>query len=583
MTAVPPGWSTALVSDLGVPNEQAVMTGPFGSHMRSSEFSSTGVPVLTIGCLTEAGISLEKASYLPEKKAEPLARYRLCEGDMLFSRMASVGRAGFVTADLEGALFNYHLMRLRLDSSVYHPQLFLAFVRGAPQVRTYLDDVNHGATRDGINTEQLLRMPVLVPPVNEQGRIVAKLDAIFDQTRAAKVRLERLPALLKKLKRSILAAAFRGDLTKDWRAAHPDVEPADVLLDGVRKRRCEGWGDQRKAIHINDEVQGLFELPSTWRWQRFDQLATSLRGGTSTRAENTESPWPILRSSAVRHGEIDFDDVRYLPSVEPETDADLVRKGDLLFTRLSGTLEYVGNCAIVREPPARPTYYPDRIFRAQVDDAVSAEFVELAFSVRLLRGALENSAKSTAGHQRISLSDLREFILPIPPRDEQKEISRLTNAALREIAGIRLHIEQAQGLSTRCEQAGLAKAFRGELVPQDPTEEPASVLLDRIRAARAAKPEQPQRGRGQRGDHTTMTETPPMLTGNGHAANGHHDDSLDLVIAIFQSERRLTATAIAKATGLDTSAVKKALKSLVEAGQVRVEGTTRSTAYEWTV
>ena len=340
-----------------------------------------------------------------------------------------------------------------------------------------------GSTRLKLTAGALARVPVALPPLNEQWRIVEKLDAIFEQTRAAKARLERLPGLLDKLKRSILAAAFRGDLTADWRATHPDVEPASALLSGLQERRRS----ERSKRHDHDEaIDGLFTVPSTWEWSRFADIASDLRGGTSTRAENAESQWPVLRSSAVRQGKIDFSDVRYLASGHEEVDADLVRTGDLLFTRLSGTLEYVGNCAVVDVPPERPTYYPDRIFRAQLDSSfLCADFVALAFSVQSLRGALETAAKSTAGHQRISLSDLREFVLPVPPFAEQKEIARRTRAVLEAVSEMGSRLERSHVRLTNLEQGALAKAFRGELVAQDPTDEPTATLIERLRATDA--------------------------------------------------------------------------------------------------
>ena len=90
--------------------------------------------------------------------------------------MASVGRAGLASSSLVGAIINYHLMRLRLSPAVIHPDYFLAYVRGAKTVREYLRHVNHGATRDGINTEQLLSMPVALPPYPEQLRILAEVE-----------------------------------------------------------------------------------------------------------------------------------------------------------------------------------------------------------------------------------------------------------------------------------------------------------------------------------------------------------------------------------------------------------------------
>ena len=132
------------------------------------------------------------------------------------------------------------------------------------------------------------------------------------------------------------------------------------------------------------------------------------------------------------------------------------------------------------------------------------------------------------------------------------------------------------------EQAALAKAFRGELVTQDATDEPASVLLDRIRAARAEELGQPRRGRGPRGDDGPTVEEDNSIASGGQTTNGAHDPSLDLVAASFQADGRLTATAIAEATGLDAAAVKAAIKALVDAGQVRVHGRARGTTYEWT-
>lgn len=113
----------------------------------------------------------------------------------------------------------------------------------------------------------------------------------------------------------------------------------------------------------------------------------------------------------------------------------------------------------------------------------------------------------------------------------------------------------------------MTKAFRGELVPQDPTDESAPILTDQIRAARAAEPERPRRGRGPRRDDAAVAEAVSTATTNGHATNGRRDESVDLVVGVFQIDRRLTATAITEATGLDASTVKNALRILVDGGQ----------------
>lgn len=128
---LPKGWSYASVSQVGATDEQAVLTGPFGTNLGRGDFIEDGIPLLTISCLTDRGIRLDKALFVSQSKAKELQRYRLKSGDLLFSRMASVGRAGIVGPDLEGALFNYHIMRLRLNDAKVLPKFFTGYVRGA--------------------------------------------------------------------------------------------------------------------------------------------------------------------------------------------------------------------------------------------------------------------------------------------------------------------------------------------------------------------------------------------------------------------------------------------------------------------
>jgi type I restriction enzyme, S subunit len=231
---LPTGWAWATVEQLGIGEEQTVLTGPFGTQLAREDFAQAGVPVLTIGCLTEAGVTLDRAMYVQERKAKQLDRYRLRTGDLLFSRMAAVGRAEYVTAELSAALFNYHIMRLRLDESAVNPAYFIAYVRGAATVTSYIRDVNHGATRDGINTEQLLSLPVALPPLREQRRIVTQLECVL--SKVEKHRSDTHAALRHsdRLRQSILKQAFSGKLVPQ----DPNDEPASVLLERIRAERA---------------------------------------------------------------------------------------------------------------------------------------------------------------------------------------------------------------------------------------------------------------------------------------------------------------------------------------------------------
>jgi type I restriction enzyme S subunit len=311
LAELPKGWHYKTVREIGAAGEQPVLTGPFGTNLGRSDFIETGVPLLTIGCLTQGGINLDKALFVSEEKAQELSRYRLKEGDLLFSRMASVGRAGLVPKWLEGALFNYHIMRLRLDESRIDTRLFINYVRGAKQVRDYLKAVNHGATRDGINTEQLLGLPVAVPPIGEQRQIVAELEKQFSRLDEAVANLQRVKANLKRYKASVLKAAVEGRLVETEaslaRREGRTCETGEQLLQRILEERRAKWVGRGKWKAPESPAADT-TLPEGWTWASVDQLADVGTGATPKRDKaaywnDDDVPW--VTSSVVNGDYVD--------------------------------------------------------------------------------------------------------------------------------------------------------------------------------------------------------------------------------------------------------------------------------------
>jgi len=227
---LPEGWVWASVKQLGALGEQPVLTGPFGTKLGRSDFIESGVPVLTIGCLTDRGLSMEKANFVSDEKAADLSRYRVESGDLLFSRMATVGRADLVSPRFEGAIINYHLMRLRLASEAIDPAYFISYVRGSGTVVDYLEKINHGVTRPGINTKQLLGMPVALAPLIEQHRIVAEVERRLSVVQELEKQVEAALRRAERLRQAVLKRAFEGRLVPQ----DPADEPASALLARIR-------------------------------------------------------------------------------------------------------------------------------------------------------------------------------------------------------------------------------------------------------------------------------------------------------------------------------------------------------------
>lgn len=205
-------WSMHRLRDLATSTDQAVLTGPFGTALGRRDFASAGIPVLTVGSLKRDGIEPDEGSYVEAVKADQLGRYRVRTGDILFSRMATVGRAAVVPDELDGALINYHLMRLRLDSERLDPHFLVAFIRGSMEVREYLRNVNHGATRPGINTKELLELPIVAPAVDDQRRIMAAVEARVSSINHLEQDIRGAQARAQQLSASLWAAAFSGGL-----------------------------------------------------------------------------------------------------------------------------------------------------------------------------------------------------------------------------------------------------------------------------------------------------------------------------------------------------------------------------------
>lgn len=318
--------------------------------------------------------------------------------------------------------------------------------------REYLSQIGAAAAGIGmanVNAKKLGSIRLPLPPLNEQRRIVAKIEALMARSARAREALDAIPALLDRYRQSVLAAAFRGDLTADWRERHPDVEPAST---------------QYLADLISDPI----------------------RNGLSVRGTDTPPGMPALRLSALRSSLIDMEDVRYLQVGDVRAGRYLLREGDVLISRGNGTRSLVGRSSLVSSVP-RPTIFPDTAFRVRIDPLIAdPAWLALVWNALQVRAQIERRAKTTAGIWKVSQADLATVMLRTPPLKEQQEIVIRVNLAFTLIDVVEQWVSQSTDRLAVLDQSILAKAFRGELVPQDPNDEPASVLLARIKAERAA-------------------------------------------------------------------------------------------------
>ncbi len=318
---------------------------------------------------------------------------------------------------------------------------YLAYALRANEREILHNCAKEGTTVASVETEKLESFRFPLPPRPEQERIADKLDSLLARVDACRQRLDHVPAILKRFRQSVLSAATGGDLTRDWREA----------------RGLPDWTTE-EALSVCEKVQS---------------------GGTPRLGFTTEGV-PFLKVYNIVDQQVAFD---YRPQfVSPSLhhgalSKSIARPGDVLMNIVGPPL---GKVAIV--PDTHPEWNVNQaitLFRP--GSRVTSEWLYLVLCEGSNVRAITHDMKGTVGQVNISLSQCRAFEFPVPSIQEQEEIARRASGLLESADLLMQRVETASETLNMIGRGVLAKAFRGELVPQDPNDEPASELLARLR------------------------------------------------------------------------------------------------------
>lgn len=393
----------------------------------------------------------------------------------------------------------------------------------------------NGTTRLKLTQAAMRRLPIRLAPLNEQRRIVAKIEELFSDLDAGVAALERIRANLKRYRAAVLKAAVEGKLSQAWRAKQVDaasrrvgsecaetgsvasvkatrqdaastLEPATKLLERILTERRQKWeqtqlakfaaagktppkGWREKYIEpAAPDTSALPELPQGWCWARIEQLLTRSEYGTSVKCDYGAIGPPVLRIPNIAKGQIDLDDMKQATVQIGLTGEDALQKGDLLMCRTNGSINLIGKAALVRG-----NYEPFHTFASYLlrfrfrEHNTLPKWVHLFLTSSHGRLFIEKNAASSAGQHNISLSLIHTMLLPLPPLAEQSEIAQEVESRLSIIEETEAQINANLKRAAHLRQSILKRAFEGKLVPQDPSDEPAEKLLERIKAERIGK------------------------------------------------------------------------------------------------
>ena len=409
-----------------------------GRAFKPSEWSERGLPIIRIQNLNNPDYGFNCFEGVVE------ADYRLYGGELLFAWSGTPGTSfGAHIWWGKDAVLNQHIFRVDIDEDVIDKSYFKYAIN---QRLDRLISVAHGGAGLQHVTKGVFENTAIVfPPLNEQHRIVSRIESLFAKLDEAKEAAQAVMDGFEDRKAAILHKAFTGELTKEWREKH--------------NRSLEEW--------------------VTKPWGDF---LTRIEAGKNWNAEGRpplNDEFGLVKVSAVTWGEFNEEESKTCFLEEQWNENVQIKSGDFLFSR-ANTLQLVGNCVIVKTIQKK-LMLSDKILRFSFNDIVRQEYVLYFTRSMMYRHQIEELASGNQdGMRNISQKNVRLVIFPIPSLDEQGAIVKILHSFFDNEALARELAESVLDQIDAMKKSILARAFRGELGTNDPGDESAVELLKRV-------------------------------------------------------------------------------------------------------
>ena len=417
--------------------------------------------------------------YLTGKKAVELKCTFLKPGDVLIARMPDpLGRACIFPGDSKDSVTAVDVCIIRTGENGVSNR-WLMFATNSLPIRASIAGLQSGSTRKRISRKNLGRILYPVPPILEQRRIVAKIEELFTKLDAGVEALKKIKAELKRYRQAVLKHAFEGKLTAEWREKNKDkLEPASKLLERIAKEREKNAKGKAKKLPPLDTSE-LPELPEGWEWANLSLIIKKVKRGPSMKCNQEGKGIRYITSGNLQNGKVKLDlDYKFLDGFDKIDKCRLLPQ-DLIFNCVN-SLEQIGKSAVweVRHGDAIVGF---NNYALELDLLISPYFANYFFQSGLCKKQLYFLIKRAVNQVSFATRELDFIAFTILcPKEQQKIIEEIERHF-----SVADQIEQTivQGLkqSERLRQSILKKAFEGKLVPQDPEDEPAEKLLERIK------------------------------------------------------------------------------------------------------
>ena len=386
--------------------------------------------------------------------------YQVKKGDFILSGIdARNGAFGIVPPELDGAIVTNDFWYFEIDESIISKRLFLELT-----ATTWFDEIckrgSDGTTqRIRLQKDKFFNQSVLLPKGNEQEELLEKILSFKKGQSHLDSEIINQKKLTTQLKQAILQEAIQGKLTEDWRKQNPDVEPASELLKRIKAEKAQLIKDKKirkeKPLPPITEDEIPFELPEDWVWCRLDDLTTINGGFAFKSSQYINEGVRVIRISDFNEDGFSNDKVvryKYTYELEPY----ILKEENILMAMTGGT---VGKSLLVKDLPEKMVVN-QRVATINILSPISPAYINCVIPTNLVQDVIKEAKNST--NDNISMGNIKGFLIPLPPLEEQTEIVAKVDLIKTKINDLGSEITQSEQHAQMLMQAVLKEAFESK-------------------------------------------------------------------------------------------------------------------------
>lgn len=397
---------------------------------------NTGYKYIRVTDMKNGTVLNDDIHYISKDIYNKISNYTISKNDIYITCAGTIGRVGIIPVEFDGANLTENADKIIIK---HINKNLLVKVLSSYIVQKQIQEVITTGCQPKLAIKKIEQLKIPLPPINEQQRIVERIESLFVKLDRAKELIENTLAQFEQNKMAILHKAFIGELTAKW----------------------------RKENNID---------LSSWQEKTIDELCTSLKYGTSKKSK-PEGSVVVLRMGNLQNGEIDWSNLMYTDDKD-DIEKYLLKKGDVLFNRTNSP-ELVGKTSIYRGE--YPAIYAGYLIKLDYGKDIIGEYLNYMMNSTKAKHYCYTVKTDGVSQSNINAKKIGAFEIPVPTIEEQQEIVNILDKLLAKYNKIK-NLEQQLEKIELLKKAILAKAFRGELDTNNPDEESAENLLKEILA-----------------------------------------------------------------------------------------------------